>query len=179
MASDQGRNSGGLSSGARLGLVVAAIAVLVAAFLIVRGGDDGGSDSSGTKAARTQTGTNADSQTTPDHSGRGEESESGTQTQTQAQTQPPADPVRTIRVEGGQPVGDVKTLTYRNGDRIRLRVVADTSDEVHVHGFDIEREVTPSEPARFDFKADIEGRFDVELHSSDTKIALLEVRPAS
>jgi hypothetical protein len=149
--------------------------VLVAAFVIVRGGNDDGSDGSGTQATTTQTETNADSQTTPDHSGRGSESESETQTQ----TQPPADPVRTIRVVGGQPVGSVKTLTYRNGDRIRLRVVADASDEVHVHGFDIEREVTPSEPASFDFKADIEGRFEVELHSSDAQIALLEVRPAS
>ena len=179
MASDQGRDGGGLSSGARLGLVVAAVAVLVAAFFIVRGGDDDGSDSSATQATKTQTGTNADSQTTPDHSGRGEESESETQTQTQTQTQPPADPIRTIRVEGGQPVGGVRTLTYRNGDRIRLRVVADASDEVHVHGFDVEREVSPSEPARFDFKADIEGRFELELHSSDTPIALLEVRPGS
>ena len=174
MASDQGRDRGGLSSGARLGLVVAAIALLVAAFVIVRGDDDG-SDSSATQATTTQTGTDADSQTTPDHSGRGEESESETQTQ----TQPPADPVRTVRVKGGQPVGRVKTLTYHNGDRIRLRVVADASDEVHVHGFDVEREVSPSEPARFDFKADIEGRFEVELHSSDTQIALLEVRPGS
>jgi hypothetical protein len=181
MAADQGRDGGGLSSGARLGLVVAAVVVLVAAFVIVRGGDDDGSDGSGTQATTTQTETNADSQTTPDHSGRGDETETETEThtQTQTQTQPPADPVRTVRVEGSQPVGGVKTLTYRNGDRIRLRVVADAADEVHVHGFDIEREVSPSEPARFDFKADIEGRFEVELHSSDTQIALLEVRPAS
>ena len=177
MASDDGKDGGGLSSGARLGLVVGAIAVLVAAFLIARGGgDDNGSSSSGSQATTTtQARTNPDSQTTPDHSGRGQESEP----QTQTQTQPPAVPVRTIRVKGGQAVGGVKTLTYQNGDRVRLRVVDDAADEVHVHGFDIEREVSPSEPARFDFKADIEGRFDVELHSSDTQIAVLEVRPKS
>jgi len=176
MASDDGRDRGGLSSGARLGLVVGAIAVLLAAFLIARsGGDDNDSGDSGTQATTTQTGTNADSQTTPDHSGRGQES--GTKTQTQ--TQPQTEPIRTIRVKGGQPVGGVKTLTYRNGDRIRLRVVSDADDEVHVHGFDIEKPVTPSAPARFDFKADIEGRFDVELHSSDTQIALLQVEPKS
>ena len=174
MASDQGRDGSGLSSGARLGLVLGAIAVLVAAFLIVQGGgDDDASDTSGTQATTTQTGTDADSQTTPDHSGREQETETETQTQTQTE------PVRTIAVKGGQPVGGAKTLTYHNGDRIRLRVVADAADEVHVHGFDIEKEVAPSEPARFDFKADIEGRFELELHSSDTQIALLEVRPAS
>jgi hypothetical protein len=176
MASDDGSDRSGLSSGARLGLVVGAIAVLVAAFLIVRGsGDDNGSGDSGTQATTTQSRTNPDSQTTPDHSGRGQES----QTKTQTQAQPQEVPVRTIRVKGGQPVGGVKTLTYHNGDRVLLRVVSDADDVVHVHGFDVEKPVTPSEPARFDFKADIEGRFDVELHSSDTQIALLQVEPKS
>ena len=172
MASDDGRDGGGLSSGARLGLVVGAVAVLVAAFLIARGGgDDNGSGDSGTQATTTQSGTSTDSRTTTDDSGSGEGSK------TQTQTQPPEVPVRTIRVQGGQAVGGVKTLTYHNGDRVRLRVTSDADDEVHVHGFDIEKPVTPSAPASFDFKADIEGRFDVELHSSDTQIALLQVEP--
>jgi hypothetical protein len=57
--------------------------------------------------------------------------------------------------------------------------VADAADEVHIHGFDLTRDVGPSASARFNFKADIEGRFDVELHGSHTQIALLEVRPGS
>jgi hypothetical protein len=57
--------------------------------------------------------------------------------------------------------------------------VSDADDQVHVHGFDIEKPVTRPRRRRFDFKADIEGRFDVELHSNDTQIALLQVEPKS
>jgi FtsP/CotA-like multicopper oxidase with cupredoxin domain len=168
MASDDGKDRGGLSSGARLGLVVGALAVLVAAFLIARGGgDDNGSGDSGTQATTTQSRTSTDSQTTTD--------DSGSKTQTQAQ--PPEVPVRTIRVKGGQAVGGVDTITYHDGDQVRLRVTSDADDEVHLHGYDIEKPVTPSAPAVFSFKADIEGRFDIELHSTDTQIALLQVEP--
>ena len=175
MASEDGNDGGGLSSGARLGLVLGAVAVLLAAFLIARGGGD---EDEPAPAQTQATATQERDVTTPDHGdqSREEESEnSGTETQ----EQPATEPLRTVRVSGGQPVGGVKTLTYRNGDRVRLRVVADAADEVHVHGFDIEREVGPSEPARFDFKADIEGRFEVELHNTETQIAEIEVRPAS
>jgi hypothetical protein len=171
MAPEDGKDARGLSSGARVGLVLGAVAVLLAAFFIARGGDDDEPAPAQTQATATQ----ERDVTTPDHGDQSREEESETQTQEQPATEPP----RTVRVRGGQPVGGVKTLTYRNGDRVRLLVVADAADEVHVHGFDIEREVGPSEPARFDFKADIEGRFEVELHSSETQIAEIEVRPAS
>ena len=160
MASDDGREGGGLSSGARVALVVGAVVLLVGAFLIARGGDDEAptQTQSQTQATTSDTTTGPESQTTPDHSGRDDEQD---ETETQTQTQPQVEPVRTVRVRGGRPLGGVKTLTYRNGDRIRLRVVADAADEVHVHGFDITRAVAPSEPARFNFGADIEGRFEV------------------
>src|SRR6187397_2578389 len=70
MASDDGRDGRGLSSGARLGLVVGGIAVLVVAFLIARGGGNDDSSTTSSTQATTQSRTNADSQTTPDHSGR-------------------------------------------------------------------------------------------------------------
>src|SRR5829696_7446804 len=167
MAPEDGKDARGLSSGARLGLVLGAVAVLLAAFFIARGGDDDEPAPAQTQATSTQ----ERDVTTPDHGDQSREEESETQTQ----EQPATEPLRTVRVRGGQPVGGVKTLTYRNGDRVRLRVVADAPDEVHVHGFDIEREVGPSEPAQFDFKADIEGRLEVELHSSETQIAEIEV----
>ena len=85
--------------------------------------------------------------------------------------------MRTVRLRGGAPVGEVRTLSYRRGDRIRLRITADAPDEVHVHGFDVEKPVGPGKPARFNIEADIEGRFEVELHGTGTQIATLEVRP--
>jgi hypothetical protein len=90
----------------------------------------------------------------------------------------PAEPAATrISVRGGDPVGGVKTIEVEKGDRIRFTVSSDQSDEVHVHGYDIERPVGPGAPASFNFSADADGIFEVELHGSGAQIASLEVQP--
>lgn len=58
-------------------------------------------------------------------------------------------------------------IEVRQGDRVTLRVESDAPAEVHVHGYDLEREVEPGETARISFMADITGRFDIEAHSTD------------
>lgn len=90
---------------------------------------------------------------------------------------PSKPPVPTIVVEDGQPVGGVEELSFEAGERILFAVRADASDELHVHGYDIEREVGPGQVARFDFPASIEGVFDAELHGSGEQIAELRVEP--
>jgi hypothetical protein len=82
-----------------------------------------------------------------------------------------------IRVRDGQPVGGVQTIEVEKGDRIRFTVSSDQSDEVHVHGYDLERPVGPDAPARFSFTADADGIFEVELHGGGAQIASLEVQP--
>ncbi len=82
-----------------------------------------------------------------------------------------------IRVRGGAPVGGVQTIDVDKGDMIRFTVSSDQSDEVHVHGYDLEKPVGPDAPARFSFTADADGIFEVELHGSGAQIASLEVQP--
>jgi heme/copper-type cytochrome/quinol oxidase subunit 2 len=53
----------------------------------------------------------------------------------------------------------------------------DTSEEVHVHGYDLFADLSPDRPAKFDFDASIEGVFEVELEHSHTQIAELTVQP--
>jgi hypothetical protein len=171
MASSDDRPSGGLSTTARLALVAATVVVLVAAFFIARGGGDDDDPSPAAQTATDTTGPGGQEAPATD------EPESGYTDPTPRKPKAEAPAVRTIRVRGGAPVGEVRTLSYRRGDRIRLRITADAPDEVHVHGFDVEKPVGPGKPARFDLKADIEGRFEVELHGTDTLIATLEVRP--
>jgi hypothetical protein len=48
---------------------------------------------------------------------------------------------------------------------------------VHVHGFDVAKNVPANRRVRFGFDADIEGVFEVELHGTHTKIAELRIRP--
>jgi hypothetical protein len=175
MASSDDGPRGGLSTTARLALVAATVVVLVAAFFIARGGgeDDGSSPAAQTATEATQPAPGGQEAPATD------EPEPRDTDPTARNPKAEASAVRTVRVRGGAPVGEVRTLSYRRGDRIRLRVTADAPDEVHVHGFDIEKPVGPGKPARFDIKADIEGRFEVELHGTDTLIATLEVRPTT
>ena len=63
------------------------------------------------------------------------------------------------------------------GDRVRLRVTSDEQIEIHLHGYDIEREVAPGEPATLSFEADLTGRFEIEDHESEEVLGVLIVQP--
>ena len=82
-----------------------------------------------------------------------------------------------IVVRGGRPVGGVARLEYESGEHVRFSVRSDVADEIHVHGFDITKDVPAKGSVRFAFPADIEGVFDVELHHADVKIAELRITP--
>lgn len=94
---------------------------------------------------------------------------------TQEESAKPATP--TIAVRNGEPVGGVQELEYSAGDEIRFRVSSNQADEVHVHGYDVEKEIPAGGSATLSFPADIEGIFEVELHGSETQIAELRVNP--
>ncbi len=82
-----------------------------------------------------------------------------------------------IVVRGLQPQGGVKELVFRKGDTIRFAVVSDQPEEVHLHGYDVAREVAPGRPAVFAVPARIEGIFEAELEHSGTQIAKVTVEP--
>lgn len=85
--------------------------------------------------------------------------------------------VEQIRVDGGEPVGGVQELSARSSETVRFAVRSDVADEVHVHGYDRSRPVGPSRPARFEFPAELEGVFEVELEQRGLEIAELTVEP--
>jgi hypothetical protein len=85
--------------------------------------------------------------------------------------------VPTIVVKNGAPEGGVRSLTYIKGDQIRFQVDSDTGDEVHIHGYDLSEDVEAGGSVRFDFPADLEGVFEVELEGRKAQIAELRVSP--
>ena len=68
-------------------------------------------------------------------------------------------------------------ITVTEGDRVVLRITADSPLEFHVHGYDLEREVEPDEPARLSFEADLTGRFALENHETEEELGTLVVEP--
>jgi hypothetical protein len=85
--------------------------------------------------------------------------------------------VPVIVVENGKPLGGVRDLTYNKGEQIRFKVDSDVSDEVHVHGYDIMKDVKAGGSVSFDFPASIEGVFEAELEGRKEQIIELTVNP--
>jgi heme/copper-type cytochrome/quinol oxidase subunit 2 len=90
---------------------------------------------------------------------------------------PAQTPVHTVRGKGGKPVGGIQDLDFKKGDTIRFEVVSDVSDEIHVHGYDVKKDVAPGKPATFRFPGRDDGQFVVELESRGEQIANLKVTP--
>ena len=100
-----------------------------------------------------------------------------TPTDTTATTPAAQAKVITIRVVGGVPQGGIQRPTIDQGEKVVLVVRTDSGEAVHLHGYNIEKEIVPGKPVRLPFTASIAGRFEVELHPTDTLLAVLEVQP--
>lgn len=91
-------------------------------------------------------------------------------------TPPPAGPTEIrIVVVNGAPKGGIVREKVEKGDRVVLIVRSDVTDHVHLHGYDIMREVAPGTLARLPFEATIPGRFEVELEDRGVPIAAITV----
>jgi hypothetical protein len=73
--------------------------------------------------------------------------------------------------------GKVRRLTYDQGDTVRFRVRSDKAEEVHIHGYDIKKDLEPGKTETVTFKASITGIFEIEFEGSATQIAELKVEP--
>lgn len=72
----------------------------------------------------------------------------------------------TLKIAGGEIQGDNKVIRVKQGDDVRLNLMADKTTEVHLHGYDIEKTVSPGKPAVMSFRARVAGRFPVTEHGS-------------
>ena len=102
-----------------------------------------------------------------------------TETTTTTTTQPPPPKATVVRivVVNGAPKGGIVRETVDKGDRVVLVVESNVSDHVHLHGYDIMRDVSPGRTTRLPFKATIPGRFEVELEDRGLQIADITVQP--
>lgn len=88
----------------------------------------------------------------------------------------PAAP-QVVVVRGANPVGGIKKLTFNKGDHARFVIDSDVADEIHVHGYDLMKDVAAGHRVTFDFAATKDGIFEVELEGRKRQIASLQVQP--
>jgi hypothetical protein len=141
-------------------LVIAAVIAVVAIAVLAFGGSDETSD----QADDTPTAT-----ATP-----------GATEETASAPEPTATPSSTPKPKPQPPLlqaGSVKKLSFKEGATVTFRVRHDEPEEVHVHGYDIKKDLEPGETATMSFKADITGIFEIELENSAQQLAELRVDP--
>lgn len=80
-----------------------------------------------------------------------------------------------VTVVGGQPQGGINSLTYRQGQTVDLTVSSDVADEIHIHGYDLKKDVPKGGSVHFSFPASIQGLFVIELENARRQIASLKV----
>jgi hypothetical protein len=83
----------------------------------------------------------------------------------------------TIVVDSGRPRGGIARPSVEKGEKIVVVVRTDAGEGVHLHGYDLEKPVTPGVPVRIAFTASLPGRFELELHHPDALLAVIEVKP--
>jgi hypothetical protein len=135
----------------RIGLLVAAVVVAVVAVILISNGDDDDSSSTDSTAQTTTT-------------------SGGTTTTEKAE-------VPTITIKDGKPVGGVQEIEVDKGDTIRFKVKSDADHEIHMHGYDIAKDVEAGGEVTYNVPADIDGIFEIEIEDLKEQIAELRVNP--
>jgi FtsP/CotA-like multicopper oxidase with cupredoxin domain len=74
-----------------------------------------------------------------------------------------------------------RVIRVQRGDVVTLRWTSDRALTLHLHGYDIERRVTPGTTATMSFTAPATGRFSIEVHGGsagrEATLGYLEVHP--
>jgi FtsP/CotA-like multicopper oxidase with cupredoxin domain len=145
-----------MTRGQRLTFLGIAVVIAIVAVILLAGGGDETEKASNSAQTPTPTATATASE--------------GDATATPAPTATPKPPPLLT-------AGKVKTLTYNQGETVRFRVRSDKAEEVHIHGYDIKKELEPNQTETVSFKATINGIFEIEFEGSATQIAELKVEP--
>ncbi|MCW3009697.1 MAG: hypothetical protein JWO90_101 [Solirubrobacterales bacterium] len=149
-------------------IVVIAVAVLAAGFVLAQaGGDDGESTSAG--------GTTTQATVAPANTV--EAPAASTATAAPEPTPPPEPEVPVVEFANGKPKGGVQQLEFEKGEQVRFKVRSDVDDEIHVHGFDEYADVKAGGSVTIAFKARFDGIYEVEMHDTGTQVAALEIQP--
>lgn len=133
-----------------------ACACMLAATALAGCGSDDSSSASSTDSTTDETTTTAETETT-------------TTTEAAKPT------VVSIVIVKGVPKDGIVRESVDKGDRVVLVVKSDVADEIHLHGYDIMRDVAAGGTARLPFTASLPGRFEVELEDHGVQIAELTV----
>lgn len=148
-----------MTKGQRIGALALAVLVAVVAFVVLRPA----SDDSNTADRRARTGAT---------------STTGAKNEKSSRPTAGAEPAyTTVRLRGGEVVGEPEEISLAQGDMARIEFRSDQPGEIHIHGYDRYIDLEAGRPARTRFTADLEGIFGIENHDTAAPVAELRVNP--
>jgi plastocyanin len=86
-----------------------------------------------------------------------------------------ADVTINVTVANGKVNPSGATIKAKAGQTVLVTAVSDAADELHIHGYDKELELSPGKPASVTFTANMKGTFEIETHESGKLVAKLVV----
>ena len=149
-----------MSKGQRFTFLAIAAVIAIVAVVVLAGGSDDEADS-GEQAAATATPT-----------ATAEPQEAAPQETATPTPEPTPKPPPLLRA------GKMTKLKATEGKTVRFRVRSDTDEEIHVHAYDIYRDIPAGKTVNVAFKANITGIVEIEFHGSGEQIAELTVEPS-
>jgi len=158
-----------MTAGRRIALIAVTVVLLAGGFVIAQGASEDEGTTASTPAAPTAP---------PAEGGEPHRNPAAVAGDARAEPAPapPAPRVERIRMRDRGPVGEPRTLAFRDGETVRLRFTSNVPDEIHIHGVDEYVDVVPGRTASARFTADGQGIFEIESHTSGALVAKLEIR---
>jgi hypothetical protein len=144
-----------MSKTQRLTFLGIAVVIAIVAVVVLVGGEETDTSTAETTPTATPTAT-------------ADETATATATATPTPTPPPP-PL----LQGGK----VTKLEFTEGETVRFRVTSDVPEEVHVHGYDIAKDLEPGKVTTVSFPATITGIFEIEYEHAGEQIGQLRVNP--
>lgn len=79
-------------------------------------------------------------------------------------------------VSGGKVSGDTGRVKVALGTKLRITVLSDVADEIHVHVYDLKQELSAGAPGSLEFVANTSGVIEVELEHQKLTLTRLAVQ---
>lgn len=81
-----------------------------------------------------------------------------------------------MTVTGSRVTPAPRTVELAVGETMTLTVTSDHADQLHVHGFDIEKELPAGTPVSVELTGESPGVYEVETHHPELRLLKIAVR---
>jgi hypothetical protein len=76
----------------------------------------------------------------------------------------PSDRAFSFRLANGQAVGGSQDISATQGDHLSVTLHTDVAAELHIHGYELAKDVDAGGTGSISFTADATGEFEIEAH---------------